>query len=331
MVVSDLKAIALSIDIQVRIPDDMGVVPNRNHTYPCPFHNDGGTPNLKVYKNGYHCFACKESGDALDWIAFWTKRPLAEVITEHGGDPKANEERRAEIQRRQDEHDKQRAQDIRTKVMDLRESKVWETYHLQLEAHHVAQWLAAGIPSWYIKALELGADTRQWHFGGEPYECDSLTIPVRNIAGQITNLQHRLLADKGPRYVSVPTGVPTGLFFANPDLTRNETVYLLEGAKKAMVFFLTLKDKTATVVGSLSKNLSEYNIKQLAFAKKVVYIPDPDLTQHDIKAVRKALDKKDCYVIAFPDKFDDLAIRTKMTKEILRGYINNSLVPWRLK
>jgi DNA polymerase I-like protein with 3'-5' exonuclease and polymerase domains len=34
----------------------------------CPFHEDGETPNLHIYSDHYHCFACGAHGGHLDWL-----------------------------------------------------------------------------------------------------------------------------------------------------------------------------------------------------------------------------------------------------------------------
>lgn len=36
--------------------------------WPCPLHQDGATPSFTVYENGYHCFGCGASGDAIDLV-----------------------------------------------------------------------------------------------------------------------------------------------------------------------------------------------------------------------------------------------------------------------
>lgn len=33
----------------------------------CPFHGDRH-PSMKLYKDGYHCFACGAHGDAISWV-----------------------------------------------------------------------------------------------------------------------------------------------------------------------------------------------------------------------------------------------------------------------
>ena len=40
-----------------------------NQVHFCPFHDDKKTPNLYIYPDGrYYCFACKESGDVIDFF-----------------------------------------------------------------------------------------------------------------------------------------------------------------------------------------------------------------------------------------------------------------------
>lgn len=61
----------------------------------CPFHEDGGRPNLAVFpsKQNFHCFACGAHGDAVDFIARMDGTSLAEaaerVLKEQANAPKA--------------------------------------------------------------------------------------------------------------------------------------------------------------------------------------------------------------------------------------------------
>jgi DNA primase len=75
----------------------------RNWRGLCPFHNEK-TPSFHVYENGFHCFGCGASGDAISWVMQTQGLEFMEAVTslaaEAGMDvpapsPRAAEEARA--------------------------------------------------------------------------------------------------------------------------------------------------------------------------------------------------------------------------------------------
>lgn len=52
----------------------------RNWRGLCPFHNEK-TPSFHVYENGFHCFGCGASGDAISWIMQTQGLEFMEAVT----------------------------------------------------------------------------------------------------------------------------------------------------------------------------------------------------------------------------------------------------------
>lgn len=46
----------------------------------CPLHQDGDSPSLTVYENGYHCFGCGASGDTIDLVMRLENVGFAEAV-----------------------------------------------------------------------------------------------------------------------------------------------------------------------------------------------------------------------------------------------------------
>ena len=47
---------------------DYGIKISRHGMCSCPFHGKDKHPSMKIYKDGYKCFACGEAGDVFDFV-----------------------------------------------------------------------------------------------------------------------------------------------------------------------------------------------------------------------------------------------------------------------
>lgn len=56
----------------------------------CPFHDDGGRPNLVVFLDGqrFHCFVCGAHGDVIDFVSMSQGLALPEAVKALGGEAK---------------------------------------------------------------------------------------------------------------------------------------------------------------------------------------------------------------------------------------------------
>jgi DNA primase len=67
----DTKALLERVDVAALIERDLGQPVRREGRWlkwTCPFHDDRKTPSLGVAGNGWKCFGCGRSGDAIDWV-----------------------------------------------------------------------------------------------------------------------------------------------------------------------------------------------------------------------------------------------------------------------
>lgn len=62
-----------------------GLHPNRRGFVQCPFHKSDRTPSMKVYKDGYNCFACGANGDIFSFIMAMENQEFKEVFLSLGG------------------------------------------------------------------------------------------------------------------------------------------------------------------------------------------------------------------------------------------------------
>lgn len=62
-----------------------GIQSNRAGFIQCPFHKGDREPSMKVYKDGYNCFACGANGDIFSFIMEMENQSFKEVYLSLGG------------------------------------------------------------------------------------------------------------------------------------------------------------------------------------------------------------------------------------------------------
>lgn len=62
-----------------------GIRPNRSGFIPCPFHKGDREPSMKIYRDGYNCFACGANGDIFSFIMEMEGQSFKEVYLSLGG------------------------------------------------------------------------------------------------------------------------------------------------------------------------------------------------------------------------------------------------------
>lgn len=65
--------------------DRYGILPDRRGFIPCPFHQGDREPSMKIYKDGYKCFACNEAGDIFDFVQKMDDLSFSEAFLSMGG------------------------------------------------------------------------------------------------------------------------------------------------------------------------------------------------------------------------------------------------------
>ena len=147
----------------------------------------------------------------------------------------------------------------------------------------------------------------------------TLTIPVRNLQGEIINIKHRLLEPipDGTKYrMEYRVGIEP-IFMANLEKKNEaESVWIVEGEKKAGITFITLDDPETQMIG-LPKTPSD-ELLQAIGGKIVYYIPDPDVSPRWKKRIYDNMKGRDLRLIELPDKVDDFIIRNDWNKSNLQ-------------
>lgn len=103
----DFDAIKAAVSME-EVLADYSITPRRGWAV-CPLHADRH-PSLKVYPNGYYCFACGSGGDVITFVArmedVGNAQAAALIMARHGlgyavTDTAAQQRRREEKQRRE--------------------------------------------------------------------------------------------------------------------------------------------------------------------------------------------------------------------------------------
>lgn len=62
-----------------------GINVNRNGMCSCPFHGRDRKPSMKVYKDGFKCFACNISGNQIDFVMKYDGLSFKDAYLSLGG------------------------------------------------------------------------------------------------------------------------------------------------------------------------------------------------------------------------------------------------------
>jgi len=81
MTKEEIKATYSMWDILARY----GIQPNRSGFIPCPFHKGDREPSMKIYRDGYNCFACGANGDIFSFVMEMEDQGFKEVYLSLGG------------------------------------------------------------------------------------------------------------------------------------------------------------------------------------------------------------------------------------------------------
>lgn len=224
--------------------------------------------------------------------------------------------------------EERRKAEAETALQHLRNEHKWQTYYNNLLDSPAGQasWWAAGFTNEYF--------WQEWGFGYDPHHefwyddggwklhtTATQTIPVRNLQGEIVNIKHRL-AETIPnrthdKYrMEYRVGIEP-LFMANLELKNNaETVWLIEGEKKAGITFITLDNPSVQMIG-LPASPSDELLSAIG-GKVIYYAPDPDVNQKLRQRVYTNFKGRDLRVIETPDKIDDWILRNAINKSELQ-------------
>ena len=83
-----------------------GININRNNMCCCPFHGEK-RPSMKVFKDGYKCFACNESGNVIDFVMRHDNVSFKDAYMILGGTYERMDDKEREIANRKWQREKQ--------------------------------------------------------------------------------------------------------------------------------------------------------------------------------------------------------------------------------
>lgn len=218
----------------------------------CPFHDDR-TPSCHVYKNGFHCFACGEHGDHIDWLKHVHQLTTAEAINalerRAGGSVIASPRRSA----------------FSPKTVPYKpvSAEMLAAHHRQADklSHIPAATAGRGFTLEDLRVLRFAAS-------GE----DAI-FPVTGPEGNVLALKRRLAQPQSGqryRYVTPGHGTPA---WCSPDLLERDTVLLVEGELNGMACWLAAPH--LTVMGIAGTGGTPH-LHALAGRKVFVYADDDD-------------------------------------------------------
>ena len=127
MRVDDIKANYPMREILARC----GLETNRSGFCKCPLHKGDNTPSMKVYDNGFYCFACGKGGDQITFVRLFHNLNFKEACEWISGEALTKETRTqvaiATMKRKEKEKAKKRLQsDLR--AVNEAFSGLWQTY-----------------------------------------------------------------------------------------------------------------------------------------------------------------------------------------------------------
>lgn len=77
-----------------------GFHPSRSGFIHCPFHQGDKGASLKVYAKDWHCHACGNHGDQIDFVRKMDNLSFKEAFLALGGTYETDKEKRVEVQRK---------------------------------------------------------------------------------------------------------------------------------------------------------------------------------------------------------------------------------------
>jgi hypothetical protein len=309
----DIKAAREGYDCREEVEKCLGEPKGKTRkswVFMCPFHNDR-TPSFHVYEQNYFCFGCGAKGDVFDWLAYWQKRPLADILKGQQSDPATELERKIEYAKHAQERLQEEIDRAEAVLKDLRESHVWDKYYEQQTEWSHRWWEHAGIPPSFQDWWKLGFIPD--YCCGE-HHTPAMTIPIWDIGWECINIRMRLVnpPETGDKYRPYKAGLPAPMFIADPDKPLKGKTLVCEGEKKAAVSFITADDPDLQVVGLPGKSSSSRLLEKLKDCEPLYLCLDPDA---DPVGMATELGADRTRIIRLPLKIDDIILDNGLGKE----------------
>lgn len=230
----------------------------RARQWPCPFHQDGASPSFTVYEDGFHCFGCGASGDAVDLLMQLGGLDFMSAIERFTGasmsstsEPSSRLARSAEPSAKKPAWQKRVSGIVDAAVQQLAspegqpgrdyltqrgfEPATWQAWRLGFKPE-VARWEQKD--GHWVVAEQLGS---------------AITVPW--IDGEVpVALQYRLIEHKTLRYWQQAGGDRT--IFGRNQLTGKAVLLIVEGELNAVSVWQAANDLLDVVSYGSESNIS---------------------------------------------------------------------------
>ncbi|MCA9839649.1 MAG: toprim domain-containing protein [Trueperaceae bacterium] len=229
--VKDLKA---SIDFRTLVQETHSLT--KGSKIACLWHQDTH-PSLHIYQDGYYCFVCGVSGDAVDWLqhlyklSFQEACQRLEVFSGHCPTPALVKPSFPATTKEPD------FQPLPENIVEthLNRARQLQAVPKVLKGH--------GFSFSDCKRLSFAAEN------------DDAIIPIYNPAGEMVALKCRYLTPQPYRYSYLTVGCGNPAWCSN-NLENSKLILIVEGELNAMMCWLVLKSQQVGVVGVAGVNAS---------------------------------------------------------------------------
>jgi hypothetical protein len=300
----------------------------------CPIHRGDNDNGFAVYMDGdkwrWKCYTrdCG-SGDVIDFVVAWRGMSLKDAIRYLGGDIPADpaELARMATERRikAEAYAKQKQEEYKLALVELRQARRWETYYHNLENNEHARelWRARGIPDVFQSIWQFGyCDKFSYSTKEGTFTTPTLTIPIFGDDPEPVTIRHRLLNPFRPndKYRPEKPGLHSAPFMADPGKDKTlERIIIIEGEIKAAVTYITLDDPNIQVYGVPGKNAFA-SIKDKLAGRQVWICYDPDAQLQATKDAKEIHAR----LIEIPTKIDDAILAGFLDREAIRRLMKSA-------
>ena len=302
------------------------------YTSVCPLHGGADNPTaFNIYmKNGemlWNCHTHCGGGDAISFVQKWQfshlgykqgfKQALQWIAGDEQFDPVELQKSAEERHRRSEEQLRQAQALEEARRNELRLANKHLLYHQNMRQLHRDEWLNAGVDEDLQELWCLGGtDAFSYMSADKLYHSPTLTIPYFNTGNEVMTIQHRLLnpVDAHDKYRPDKAGLHTHPWFAVPEAGWDgEMVWLVEGAKKAMVTWSRSSNWWQVISVASKGEFKKYAEELRPVAHKLIIVPDPDAMAEG----RVLATEIGARTLELPVKIDDYLITVNGDQDLL--------------
>lgn len=167
---------------------------------------------------------------------------------------------------------------IAAKIRAVEQAAYWQGWHDAMTEKQRKLWYIEGIGDTAIDYYKLGfCPDHLYQHEGQTYHSPTMTIPHYGDGWHLTNVQHRLLnAVNGAGRYRQMAGLPPAMFRTEPGEPLKGALFVVEGAKKAIVVYDKLGKRSGLIVGLPGKAPSADMLESLANCEPIYLCLDPD-------------------------------------------------------